>query len=235
MNTTITKIFIFPQFKCWKRVPARGKLLLILTGQSIYVQGLIVFLFVHVCLYMNNWTKQRKNLQIFKLVSQLIVLLLEWCHRISLLNKWIGSILNNFNWKLHDYITATGKDFVADSKWPQGIKVEQIWDRSSEKNCANCPLPMAFFRSDYQSIILMWKAWNSRIAFDGWWISCNIYCVTEVSLCCRPIHDAAEGGHVAVLRVLLSYGADPLLATYSGSTALSCAKEPNTRAFLEGA
>ena len=51
----------------------------------------------------------------------------------------------------------------------------------------------------------------------------------------RPIHDAAEGGHVDVLRVLLSYGADPLLATYSGNTALSCTKDPNARAFLEGA
>lgn len=49
------------------------------------------------------------------------------------------------------------------------------------------------------------------------------------------MHDAAEGGHVGVLRVLLSYGADPLLATYSGNTALSCTKEPNARAFLEGA
>lgn len=53
--------------------------------------------------------------------------------------------------------------------------------------------------------------------------------------CCRPIHDAAEGGHVSVLRVLLSYGADPLLATYSGNTAIRCTKEPNARAFLEGA
>ena len=37
-----------------------------------------------------------------------------------------------------------------------------------------------------------------------------------------------------VLRVLLSYGADPLLATYSGNTALSCTKDPNARTFLEG-
>ena len=37
-----------------------------------------------------------------------------------------------------------------------------------------------------------------------------------------------------VLRVLLSYDADPLLATYSGNTALSCTKDPNARAFLEG-
>ena len=50
----------------------------------------------------------------------------------------------------------------------------------------------------------------------------------------RPIHDAAEGGHVDVLRVLLSYGADPLLATYSGNSALSCSKEQNSRAFLKG-
>ena len=115
-----------------------------------------------------------------------------------------------------------------------GMKIEQIWERSSEKNYANLPLSMAFFRFDYQSIIITWKIWNPRVASDGWWICCNINCVAEISLLSRPIHDAAEGGHVAVLRVLLSYGADPLLATYSGSTALSCAKEPNTRAFLEG-
>lgn len=50
----------------------------------------------------------------------------------------------------------------------------------------------------------------------------------------RPIHDAAEGGYVDVLRVLLSYGADPQLATYSGNSALTCTKDVNTRAFLEG-
>ena len=50
----------------------------------------------------------------------------------------------------------------------------------------------------------------------------------------RPIHDAAEGGYVDVLRVLLSYGADPKLATYSGNSALTCTKDSNTRAFLEG-
>ena len=50
----------------------------------------------------------------------------------------------------------------------------------------------------------------------------------------RPIHDAAEGGQIDVLRLLLSYGADPTLATYAGSTAFVCAKETNTKHFLQG-
>lgn len=34
----------------------------------------------------------------------------------------------------------------------------------------------------------------------------------------RPLHEAVEQGYIEVVRLLLSYGADPLLATYSGMT-----------------
>lgn len=34
----------------------------------------------------------------------------------------------------------------------------------------------------------------------------------------RPLHEASENCHVEVMRLLLSYGADPLLVTYSGQT-----------------
>lgn len=34
----------------------------------------------------------------------------------------------------------------------------------------------------------------------------------------RPLHEACENSHVEVIRLLLSYGADPLLGTYAGQT-----------------
>lgn len=37
----------------------------------------------------------------------------------------------------------------------------------------------------------------------------------------RPLHEACENGYVEIIRLLLSYGADPLLATYSGQTPIS--------------
>ena len=70
--------------------------MLILAGQLVYLQALILFFYVHVCLYMNVCTKQRKNLQIFNLVSQLIVLLLELRQFISHLTNELVSILNSF-------------------------------------------------------------------------------------------------------------------------------------------
>jgi hypothetical protein len=40
----------------------------------------------------------------------------------------------------------------------------------------------------------------------------------------RPIHEALQNGHGEVVRLLLSYGADPQLATYSGLSPLALAK-----------
>lgn len=34
----------------------------------------------------------------------------------------------------------------------------------------------------------------------------------------RPLHEACENSHVEMMRLLLAYGADPLLGTYAGQT-----------------
>ena len=44
----------------------------------------------------------------------------------------------------------------------------------------------------------------------------------------RPIHDAAENGDLDILRLILSFGADPTLTTYSGETPLELAEESET-------
>lgn len=49
----------------------------------------------------------------------------------------------------------------------------------------------------------------------------------------RPLHEAAENGFVEVVRLLLSYGADPALATYSGLTPLSLAVDESTITLLQ--
>ncbi|XP_030199342.1 BCL-6 corepressor isoform X1 [Gadus morhua] len=48
----------------------------------------------------------------------------------------------------------------------------------------------------------------------------------------RPIHDAVENDHLDVVRVLLSYGADPTLATYSGRGLLKMTHSDNMERFL---
>ncbi|PVD18738.1 hypothetical protein C0Q70_21289 [Pomacea canaliculata] len=53
------------------------------------------------------------------------------------------------------------------------------------------------------------------LAFDA--------CCTR-DVCCRPLHDAVENDHVQVVRLLLSHGADPLIATYGGKTPLKIAR-----------
>lgn len=49
----------------------------------------------------------------------------------------------------------------------------------------------------------------------------------------RPLHEAVENGFVEIVRLLLSYGADPLLATYSGLTPLSLAIDDGTVSLLQ--
>lgn len=51
---------------------------------------------------------------------------------------------------------------------------------------------------------------------------------------CRPIHDAVENDHLDVVRILLSYGADPTLATYSGRGLLKMTHSENMENFLTG-
>ncbi|CAL8266440.1 unnamed protein product [Lota lota] len=48
----------------------------------------------------------------------------------------------------------------------------------------------------------------------------------------RPIHDAVENDHLDVVRVLLSYGADPTLATYSGRGLLKMTHSDSMERFL---
>lgn len=47
------------------------------------------------------------------------------------------------------------------------------------------------------------------------------------------MHEAAENGFTELIRLLLSYGADPLLATYSGYTPLSLAADDEARRLLQ--
>jgi len=49
----------------------------------------------------------------------------------------------------------------------------------------------------------------------------------------RPLHEAAENGATELVRLLLSYGADPLLATYSGQTPLMLAVDTDANVILE--
>lgn len=51
----------------------------------------------------------------------------------------------------------------------------------------------------------------------------------------RPIHDAVENDHLEIVRLLLSYGADPTLATYSGRTIVKMTHSELMETFLTGA
>lgn len=50
----------------------------------------------------------------------------------------------------------------------------------------------------------------------------------------RPIHDAVENDNVALVRMLLIFGADPTLSTYSGKTPLKIARSEKLQKLLEG-
>lgn len=45
----------------------------------------------------------------------------------------------------------------------------------------------------------------------------------------RPLHEACENCHIEVIRLLLSYGADPLLGTYAGQTPEELTEGPATK------
>ena len=50
----------------------------------------------------------------------------------------------------------------------------------------------------------------------------------------RPLLDAVENGHMEVVRLLLSVGADPFLTTYSGKNAMRLARSREMKDFLTG-
>lgn len=50
----------------------------------------------------------------------------------------------------------------------------------------------------------------------------------------RPLHDAVENDHLEIVRLLLSYGADPTLATYSGRTIMKMTHSELMEKFLTG-
>jgi hypothetical protein len=61
-----------------------------------------------------------------------------------------------------------------------------------------------------------------------------LYNILILNVCIhRPLHEAAENGFTELIRLLLSYGADPLLATYSGYTPLSLAADDEARRLLQ--
>lgn len=61
---------------------------------------------------------------------------------------------------------------------------------------------------------------------------CNA--VIFLLLLTRPIHDAVENDHLEIVRLLLSYGADPTLATYSGRTIVKMTHSELMETFLTG-
>lgn len=54
-----------------------------------------------------------------------------------------------------------------------------------------------------------------------------------VFIFCRPIHDAVENDHLEMLRLLLSYGADPTLSTYAGKSLLKIAHSERMLKFIQ--
>lgn len=58
--------------------------------------------------------------------------------------------------------------------------------------------------------------------------------ILKFSPATRPVHDAVANDNLKILWLLLSYGADPTLATYSGQTALKLANSEVMKSFLTG-
>lgn len=50
----------------------------------------------------------------------------------------------------------------------------------------------------------------------------------------RPLHEAVENGHAELARLLLAYGADPMLTTYAGQTCFDLCADIQCTQLLEG-
>ena len=51
----------------------------------------------------------------------------------------------------------------------------------------------------------------------------------------RPLHEAVENGHCELVRLLITYGADPTMTNYSGQTCLTLANnDDQMKQLLEG-
>ncbi|KAF4026752.1 hypothetical protein G4228_019291 [Cervus hanglu yarkandensis] len=57
-------------------------------------------------------------------------------------------------------------------------------------------------------------------------------CYSHTVSPCRPVHDAVVNDNLETIWLLLSYGADPTLATYSGQTAMKLASSDTMKRFL---
>lgn len=80
---------------------------------------------------------------------------------------------------------------------------------------------------------------NDRAELQLTWnllaIICNVAHIQKdiyQKLFFRPLHEACENGYVEITRLLLTYGADPTLMTYSGLTPLALTNDEITKNFL---
>lgn len=85
------------------------------------------------------------------------------------------------------------------------------------------------------SEILLLQCWHAHVWF---WLllEASIVCPSWILLHIfpRPLHDAVENDHLEIVRLLLSYGADPTLATYSGRTIMKMTHSELMEKFLTG-
>ncbi|OTF83432.1 BCL-6 corepressor-like protein [Euroglyphus maynei] len=58
--------------------------------------------------------------------------------------------------------------------------------------------------------------------------------IITIEFSARPLHDAIENDHIEIVRLLLSYGADPRISTYSGTTPLQLSRSKAMSKFLQG-
>lgn len=56
--------------------------------------------------------------------------------------------------------------------------------------------------------------------------------MSVINIIFRPIHDAVENDRLEMVRLLLSYGADPTISTYAGRTPLKIARTERMKYLL---